>query len=150
MLVDSGAVRTRRAGPDPKSLNLTEQLQASRLAKRNATGASSISSDLSFPKHEVFGLSSQLQRRQFRSRANIAEGHTRGTTKEFLRYVTMAHGSLAEVETMCLVARDLHTSMRQISTDSGTSARPPADAWRIGRTLARMRSRIVNNAPSKS
>jgi four helix bundle protein len=61
----------------------------------------------SFPKHELFGLSSQVQRAAVSVPANIAEGHTRGTTKEFLRYVTMAHGSLAELETMFLVAQDL-------------------------------------------
>jgi four helix bundle protein len=60
-----------------------------------------------FPRHEVFGLSSQLQRAAVSVPANIAEGHTRGTTKEFLRYVTMSHGSLAELETMFLVAHDL-------------------------------------------
>ena len=60
-----------------------------------------------FPKHEVFGLSSQMQRAAVSIPANLAEGHTRGTTKEFLRYVTISHGSLAELETMFLVARDL-------------------------------------------
>ena len=60
-----------------------------------------------FPKHEAFGLSSQLQRAAVSIPANLVEGHTRGTTKEFLRYVSMAHGSLAELETLLLVARDL-------------------------------------------
>ncbi len=60
-----------------------------------------------FPRDEVFGLSSQVRRAAVSIPANLAEGHTRGTTKEFLRYVTIAHGSLAELETMFLAARDL-------------------------------------------
>jgi four helix bundle protein len=60
-----------------------------------------------FPKQEAYGLSSQMQRAAVSIPANIAEGHTRGTTREFLRYVTMSHGSLAELETMLLVALDL-------------------------------------------
>jgi four helix bundle protein len=60
-----------------------------------------------FPREEAFGLSSQLQRASVSIPANIAEGHTRGTTREFVRYVVVAHGSLAELETLLAVAEDL-------------------------------------------
>jgi four helix bundle protein len=60
-----------------------------------------------FPKNEVYGLSSQLQRSAVSIPANIAEGRERGRTKEFLHHLSIAYGSLAELETHILIARRL-------------------------------------------
>jgi four helix bundle protein len=62
----------------------------------------------SFPKHEVYGISSQLQRAAVSIPANIAEGHALASTKQFLRHLSIAKGSLAELETLLTVAEQLN------------------------------------------
>lgn len=57
---------------------------------------------------EIFGLTSQIQRAAVSIPANIAEGHTREGTKEFLRYLSIACASLAELETHIQIAKSLH------------------------------------------
>jgi four helix bundle protein len=60
-----------------------------------------------FPKAETFGLSSQLRRAAVSIPANITEGHARQHTKEFLQSLSIAYGSLAELETHILIAESL-------------------------------------------
>ncbi|MBN1589102.1 MAG: four helix bundle protein [Pirellulales bacterium] len=57
-----------------------------------------------FPKHEVYGLGSQIQRSAVSIPANIAEGRATGSTKTFLRHLAIAQGSLAELQTHLMVA----------------------------------------------
>ncbi len=56
-----------------------------------------------FPKSEQYGLSSQMRRAAVSVASNIAEGYGR-TDTEFARYLTMARGSLAELETQLDIA----------------------------------------------
>ena len=63
---------------------------------------------LSFPKHETYGLTSQIQRAAVSVPSNIAEGHERDYTKEFLRHLSVAIGSLAELETLIELASRLY------------------------------------------
>src|SRR6266487_6295644 len=58
----------------------------------------------SFPKDELYGLTSQVRRAAVSVPSNIAEGHTRASTKEYLNYISMAQASLAETETQLVVA----------------------------------------------
>jgi four helix bundle protein len=60
-----------------------------------------------FPKEELYGLTNQLRRASVSIPSNIAEGQGRKSTNEFLRYLSMAHGSLREVRTQVIIAARL-------------------------------------------
>ena len=60
-----------------------------------------------FPKDEVYGLSSQLRRAAISIPANIAEGRARQYRKEFVQHLSIAYGSVAELETHVLIAERL-------------------------------------------
>jgi four helix bundle protein len=57
-----------------------------------------------FPKEELYGMTSQMKRSALSIPSNIAEGSSRRTTGEFLRYINIATGSLAEIETQIIFA----------------------------------------------
>jgi four helix bundle protein len=57
-----------------------------------------------FPRTEIYGLTSQLRRAAVSVPSNIAEGHTRESTKEYLNHISIAQASLAEVETQLEIA----------------------------------------------
>ncbi len=58
----------------------------------------------SFPADERFGLTSQIRRAATAIAANVAEGHGRASTQDFIRFCRIAQGSLKELETHLIIA----------------------------------------------
>ncbi|PIV06786.1 hypothetical protein CO009_03885 [Candidatus Shapirobacteria bacterium CG_4_8_14_3_um_filter_35_11] len=61
----------------------------------------------SFPKSEIFGITSQLQRASTSISANIAEGFGRKGNKEFIQYLYQSKGSLYETQNFLFLTKDL-------------------------------------------
>lgn len=61
-----------------------------------------------FPKSEIYILANQIQRASVSIPANIAEGRERQHSKEFLQHLSIAYGSLAELETHIQIAERLN------------------------------------------
>ena len=80
-----------------------------------------------FPKEERFGIISQLRRAASSIGANIAEGFGRRSTKDFIRYLEIASGSLEEVRNFLLLSHDLKYLKKEtfasLSGECGTTGR---------------------------
>ena len=61
----------------------------------------------SFPSVEKFGLTSQIRRSAVSIPSNIAEGAARHSDKEFLRFLYISLGSIAELETQIIISNNL-------------------------------------------
>ncbi|MBC7930725.1 MAG: four helix bundle protein [Rubrivivax sp.] len=93
----------------------------------------------SFPKHEVYGLASQMQWAAVSVPSNVAEGHTREHTKEYLHHLSMAQASLAELETQLEIA----TRLQYISRESLSQILE--HAWSLGRQLYSLRNSLLKS-----
>jgi len=84
----------------------------------------------SFPRAEMYGLTSQLRRAAVSIPSNIAEGKGLRTNREFCAYLYRARGSLMELQTQLMIAREL-----EYISETGSSALLERCAS-IGRGLA--------------
>ncbi|MEE8201785.1 MAG: four helix bundle protein [Candidatus Acidoferrales bacterium] len=82
-----------------------QELDAWKKAHRLALAVYTLTRD--FPREERFALVSQLRRAAASVGANIAEGFGRRSTKDFLRYLEIASGSLEETRHFLILSQDL-------------------------------------------
>ena len=78
----------------------------------------------SFPRHEVYGLASQMQRAAVSVPSNIAEGSGKGSDRDFARFVSISLGSLFELETQIEIAY----RRGYISTENYYALRPKVES----------------------
>ena len=64
-----------------------------------------------FPREEIYGLTNQMQRAAVSVPSNIAEGHARESLREYLHHLSIAQGSLAELETQLEISGRLGYSL---------------------------------------
>ena len=95
-----------------------------------------------FPKHETYGLASQMQRAAVSIPSNIAEGHTRGYTKEYVHHLSMARASLAELQTQLEIAQRL----KYCTAEHHNQLNERADL--LGKQLSTLRTVLSKNTKS--
>jgi four helix bundle protein len=93
-----------------------------------------------FPRHELYGLSNQLRRAAVSIPSNIAEGKGHRSDREFGNYLLHARGSLLEVQTQVMIAKEL----QYISGEEAQRVLAQADA--IGRSL----NSLINSLREKA
>ena len=89
-----------------------------------------------FPKNEQFGLISQLRRASCSVPSNIAEGSAKRSKKEYVRFINIAYGSLAEIETQIIIAQ------RQGFVPPSKAEEVEAQTTEIGKMLNGLRNSL--------
>ena len=82
-----------------------------------------------YPKDELYGLVSQTRRSAVSVPSNIAEGQGRGSSREFVRFLAVARGSLAELQTQVLLAE----RFKYLTAEQASKLME--QSWTVGRLL---------------
>jgi four helix bundle protein len=93
-----------------------------------------------FPRHELYGLSNQLRRAAVSIPSNIVEGKGHRSDREFGNYLLHARGSLLEVQTQIMIAKEL----QYMSDEEAQRTLASSDA--IGRSL----NSLINSLREKA
>ena len=101
------------------------------------------------PKEEMYGLTSQMRRSAVSVPANIAEGHSRRSTKDFINFLSISIGSLAELETYICVAVDLeYFSPKQLEHITGKIERLQRQLHNLRSALRKKDDTLIPNPQS--
>ncbi len=91
-----------------------------------------------FPRSELYGLTLQLRKSAGSIPANISEGRGRRSTREFIRFVDIAYGSLMELDTQMELALRLGFCPVEQAGSIQT------EAARVGRMLNALRASLIS------
>jgi four helix bundle protein len=94
-----------------------------------------------FPKPEMYGLTAQIRRAAISVPSSIAEGWARASTREYIHFLTVARGSLAELETQLIIAKEL-AYLRQTELDELLS-----QIGEVGRALNALTTSLRRRLP---
>jgi four helix bundle protein len=97
-----------------------------------------------FPKEERYGLAAQLQRSAVSIPSNIAEGNARQSLRDYARFVAIASGSLAELQTQLQLSAELHLA------DNAAVAKVLDTSESVGRMLYRLHQALIAKLESRS
>ena len=91
-----------------------------------------------FPREEIYGLTAQIRRAAVSIPSNIAEGQGRSTTRDLLYFLSIAQGSIKEVETQVLIAERLTYIPKQVA------AKLVEQTSEVGRLLSGLSNSLKN------
>jgi len=94
----------------------------------------------SFPRHELYGLTSQIRRAAVSVPSNIAEGKGHRSDREFVRFLLHARGSLLELQTQLIIAEELQYLGKEEATRLSTK----------GEAVGRALNGLINSMHEKA